>query len=554
MMKRFFYSIFLVLIISYCSKPIEKSITLFHNLKGYTIQNDSLVSFSAMITEKGKIVYIGDEKVLYPIEPTETIDLNGKTVIPGLIDAHGHVMGLGFTRMDVNLAGINSKDSTLKKVAAFAKEHPESQWITGRGWNQTLWEENAFPTAADLDQLNIDKPIYLKRIDGHAAWTNTKAMRLATVSKETPEPDGGKIIRDKMGNPTGVFIDKATTLVDKHIPERSDLENQKALELALEEMRSLGMTGIHDAGIDTKTYQLYLDFADHDKLTTRIYAMIGGVGTDFDQISSKGPLKNYANDKLFVQSVKLYQDGALGSRGAAMIHPYSDDPVNVGLLFHNENELTDLMLKAAKKGYQINTHAIGDKANRTVINAIEKTVSELNLLDHRFRVEHAQIVDLDDIKRFKELQVIASMQPTHATSDMNMAENRIGHDRMKGAYAWRTFLEQGTILASGSDFPVEDANPFYGLYSAVTRKDHDGNPLDGWYPEQKLTREEALKSFTIDAAWAGFMQDVTGSLEVGKWADFIVLDRDYFTVHESEIWQIQVLQTWVASDKVFQKN
>lgn len=543
----------LSLLLISCANADEKEIVLYKNLKGYTIQSDSLVAFSAMMIENGKVIYIGQEKPLYSVQPTKTVDLEGRTVLPGLIDAHAHVFGLGYLRINVNLAGIESKDSTLKKIAAFAQENPENQWIIGRGWNQTLWEENEFPTAQDLDKLNIDKPVFLDRVDGHAVWANSKALKLAGVSRETIDPDGGKIIRNKSGDPTGVLVDNAINLIEKYMPERTKLEQEKALHLALEEMASLGMTGVHDAGINLGAYQMYIDFADNNELTTRIYAMIGGAGVDFDLISEKGLLKNYADDKLFVQSVKLYQDGALGSRGAAMIHPYSDDPVNSGLLFYDQVELEKMMLKVASKGYQVNTHAIGDLANRTVLKAVKKTVEELDLLDHRFRIEHAQIVHPDDIPLFKEYGVIASMQPTHATSDMNMAEDRVGSDRILGAYAWRSFLNQGTILAAGSDFPVEDANPFFGLYSAVTRKDHQGNPVEGWYPEQKLSREEALKSFTIDAAWAGFMQDVTGSLEVGKWADFIVIDRNYFEIPESEIWQIQVLETWLGGEQVYKK-
>jgi len=543
----------LFLLLISCSNADDKDIVLYKNLRGYTFQADSLVSFSALMTEKGKVIYIGQEKPLYAVQPTKTIDLNGKTVLPGLIDAHAHVFGLGYLGINVNLAGIDSKDSTLKKIAAFAKENPENQWIIGRGWNQTLWEENEFPTAQDLDKLNIDKPVFLDRVDGHAAWANSNALKLAGVSRETVDPDGGKIIRNKSGDPTGILVDNAINLVERYMPERTKLEHEKALSLALKEMASLGMTGVHDAGINVGAYEMYKDFADRNELTTRIYAMIGGAGVDFDLISEKGLLKNYADDRLYVQSVKLYQDGALGSRGAAMIHPYSDDPVNSGLLYYDQVELEKMMFKVASKGYQVNTHAIGDLANRTVLKAIKKTVDDLKLLDHRFRIEHAQIVHPDDIPLFKDYGVIASMQPTHATSDMNMAEERVGSDRILGAYAWRSFLNQGTVLAAGSDFPVEDANPFFGLYSAITRKDQQGNPVEGWYPEQKLSREEALKSFTIDAAWAGFMQDVTGSLEVGKWADFIVIDRNYFEIPESEIWQIQVLETWLGGEQVYKK-
>ncbi len=546
--------LFLCLLLFSCSKSSEPSLYVFHNFTGYTFKADSLISFSYLATERGKVIYVGNDSTQLPKSPTKRIDLNGKFVLPGLIDAHAHVMGLGYARLDVNLMGIKSLDSTLAKIESFSKKNPELQWVLGRGWNQTLWKENAFPMASDLDQIVKDKPVYLRRVDGHASWANSEAMRIAGISKETIDPDGGKIIRDKNGNPTGVFIDKAMNLVESKIPARTDAEKAKALELSLQEMAEMGLTGVHDAGISHDIFELYKQFGRENRLTTRIYAMIGGAGNDFDKIASEGLLKNYAQDRLYVQSVKLYEDGALGSRGAAMIHPYTDDPANFGLLFHDEAELTQLMLKVARKGYQVNTHAIGDKANQVVLNAAEKTIQELGLIDHRFRVEHAQIVHPEDIPRFKQLDVIASMQPTHATSDMNMAEDRVGPERIKGAYAWKTFLNQGTIVAAGSDFPVEESNPFFGLYSAVTRKDHNGMPMDGWYPEEKLTRAEALKAFTIDAAWAGFMQDVTGSLEVGKWADFIVIDRNYFSVDESEIWQTKVLQTWLAAEQVWKLN
>jgi len=324
-----------------------------------------------------------------------------------------------------------------------------------------------------------------------------------------------------------------------------------AFEKSLEQMRKMGITSAHDAGVSVEAWELFKSVADKGELTTRIYAMIGGAGKTFDELSKNGPINSYANDMLSLRSVKIYSDGALGSRGAAMLEPYSDDPGNVGLLFSDQDEMNAMVLKVTEKGFQANVHAIGDRANREVLNAFEYSRDKLGEKGLRNRVEHTQIVSLEDIPRFKELNIIASMQPTHATSDMNMAEDRVGPDRIKGSYAWKSFLNQGTVVAAGSDFPVEHSNPFYGLYSAVTRMDHEGNPPGGWYPNEALTREEALRAFTVDAAYAAHQENVLGTLEKGKWADFILIDKDYFKAPAIEIWDTKVLETWVAGKKVY---
>ena len=376
-------------------------------------------------------------------------------------------------------------------------------------------------------------------------------MRLAGISKDTPDPQGGVIIRNNRGEATGVFIDAAEGYINSIIPTSTQRERELALEKALDQMARVGITSVHDAGVGVNTWEMYKDFADQNKLKTRIYAMIGGAGTTFDTLSANGPVASYADDMLSLRSVKLYSDGALGSRGAAMIEPYSDDPGNRGLLFVSQEEMNQMASKVMGKGFQANIHAIGDAGNRQVLDAIAYSKEQHGDQDLRNRIEHAQIVSLEDIPRFKELNVIASMQPTHATSDKNMAEDRVGPQRIKGGYAWQTFLDQGTIVAAGSDFPVEHSNPFFGLYSAITRMDHEGNPEGGWYPEESLSREQALKAFTVDAAYAAHQEEVIGSLEPGKWADFIIIEQDYFEVSANEIWQIEVLETWVAGKKVF---
>ena len=535
-----------------CTDSTKK--TVYYNASGYTIESDSLLSFSTLVVDGQKVFAVGGDDLAskYLDLPSVTVfDLEGKTLLPGIIDAHGHVMGLGFQELQINLAGITSLQGTLQVLKEYAEANPELEWIIGRGWNQTLWEENRFPTAADLDQVIPDRPVWLSRVDGHAGWANTKAIQLAQVSSDTPDPVGGKIIRDNRGRPTGVFIDAAEGYVQTVVPESTREEQTLALNAALSLLSSYGVTSVHDAGVGVETWELYKDFAKQRKLRTRIYGMISGAGRVFDQLSSEGPIQSLYDDRLALRSVKLYSDGALGSRGAALIEDYHDDPGNKGLLFLDQEEMNLMVEKVVSKGYQANIHAIGDAANRQVLDALGYAQQLYPREDQRNRIEHAQIVALEDIVRFKDLDIIASMQPTHATSDKNMAEDRVGPQRIKGAYAWQSFLRQGTVVASGSDFPVESANPFLGFYASITRKDIQGNPLSGWYSNEAMDRVQTLKSFTIDAAFAGFQEDVLGSLEPGKWADFIIIDQDIMMAPDSMLWQTKVLQTWVAGEKVF---
>ncbi len=538
-----------------CTQFTEQK--LIYNANGYTIESDTLRLFEALLIQDGKVRAVGNEDELRALATTEDIieiDAQGNTLLPGLIDAHGHVMGLGFQELQINLAGIRSLEETLEQLKAYADANPELEWIIGRGWNQTLWKENRFPTAADLDQVIPDRPVWLSRVDGHAGWANSKAMQLAQVSSDTPDPEGGKIIKDERGRPTGVFIDAAEGYVQQVVPEYTAQEQALALAAANNVLRSYGVTSVHDAGVGIQTWELYQEFASQGKLDIRIYGMISGAGSTFDALSVQGPITGLYDDLLALRSVKLYADGALGSRGAALLSDYHDEPGNKGLLFVSQDEMNAMAEKVVSKGFQANIHAIGDAANRQVLDALAYAQEQHPNPDQRNRVEHAQIIELQDIPRFKELNIIASMQPTHATSDKNMAEDRVGSERIKGAYAWQTLLGQGTVVASGSDFPVESANPFLGLYAAITRKDIEGNPLGGWYANEAMTREQTLRSFTLDAAYAGFQEDVLGSLEEGKWADFIIIDRDIMRVEDSEIWQTEVLQTWVAGEPVFTRD
>jgi predicted amidohydrolase YtcJ len=541
----------LLLMIAPLSRAADLLVT---HVNGYTLDSHGkLQQFQALLVDQGKVVATGSAVELAALAgDAKVIDGHGHTLLPGLIDAHGHVLELGYARNSVDLTGTQTLDEALAKVKAYADAHPDAPWIRGGGWNQEIWKLGRFPTAKELDAVVPDRPVWLSRIDGHAAWANSAAIKLAGVTRATRDPSGGRIERDADGNPAGVFVDGATALVDAKVPDPTAQERAAALDTALAEMARVGLTGVGDAGIDLANYQLYRQYADANKLTARIYAMIRDTGDAFDAVSADGPLVGYGNDHLTVRAVKLFADGALGSRGAAMLAPYSDDPHNRGLLFMSPEVMTAKIDKAFAKHYQVAIHAIGDRANREVLDSYAAAYkSHPEAIALRNRVEHAQIVSLEDIPRFKPLKLIASMQSTHATSDMNMAEDRIGAQRIKGAYAWRRFLDQGTLIAAGSDFPVESPNPFYGLYSAVTRQDHHGQPPGGWYADQAMTLVEAFRAFTLDAAFAEHAEKTLGTLEPGKWADFILVDHDIFKDPPSRIWNTRVLQTWVGGKQVY---
>jgi predicted amidohydrolase YtcJ len=526
--------------------------TVLHNVNGYTSTGGGIRNFSVLVfDDDGRVVATGGDDLLATRAENDRIDGGGLTVLPGLIDAHAHVYNLGLLKTSLDITGVASVEAATVRISEYRGQNPHGDWILGRGWNQVLWPVKEFPTAAHIDAVVNDRPVWLRRIDGHAGWANSAAMKLAGIDDATPDPVGGKILRDDNGHATGIFIDMAMALVDQHVPKPDKNDYRQSLQSAVDTLVAEGITSVHDAGIDLTYAEAYLSLADDDNLDMRVYAMIGGADEVLDAIGE--PLLAYGDDRLEIASVKLYADGALGSRGAVMIEPYSDDAENRGLAFWTQDELDGMVAKANNMGFQVGIHAIGDLGNRMALDAFDK-VQQGEPSALRNRVEHAQIIVLEDIPRFADLGVIASMQPIHATSDKNMAEDRIGPDRILGGYAWRRLLDAGAVIASGSDFPVELSNPFFGLYAAVTRQDRDGAPQGGWYPDQALTRAEALHSFTLAAAYAANQEDRLGSLEPGKWADFIVIDRDYFTVPASEIDDIKVLQTWVGGEKVFDSS
>lgn len=530
--------------------------TVITNANGYTLNaKGELVQFSALaFDDKGRITAVGSNaEVTAKAKGARQVDMQGRTVLPGLIDAHGHVFGLGQQLTQLDLASTTSLDGAIKAIAGYAKANANHAWIRGRGWNQENWKLGRFPTAAELDAVVSDRPVWLERVDGHAGWANSRTLALAGITKSTPDPAGGKIMRDANGEATGVLVDAAQELVTKVMPAQTEAEGRVMLDKSLQEIARMGLTAVHDAGIGVAEDRLYRDYADKKKLTARVYAMIGGTGEDFDQLAKNGPLKDYADGMYALRAVKLYSDGALGSRGAALLKPYSDEPHSHGLLFFKTAQMDAMMTKAMRKGYQVNVHAIGDAGNKQILDIYKKELAATKSAGQRHRIEHAQVVTMDDIPRFKSLGIIPSMQPTHATSDKNMAETRVGPERIKGAYAWRSFLHQGSRIACGSDFPVESPNPFFGIHAAVTRMDHAGQPVAGWYPNQAMSLKEAFRCFTLDAAYAGHQENSLGSLEPGKHADFIVIDRDLFRMPTYDIFKTGVLETWVGGKQVFKK-
>ena len=528
--------------------------TLITNIQGYTLNGKSLERFSAIAFTDDKIdkIYSSEEQ-LPNAKNITVIDGKGKTLIPGLIDSHGHILSYGLSLLQADLVNTTSAQDAVNKTLNYAKNNTQLTWIQGRGWNQTQWPSNAFPTAASLDKYFPDQPVWLARVDGHAGWANSKAMAVAGITKDTLSPDGGEIIKDKNGMPTGVFIDNAMDLINQSIAPLTVQEQKQVLVKAMDSLASFGLTSVHDAGIDTDNLNAFKALSQENAMSIRVNAMLYLPSANWQQTLANGQYRS-KDDMFTFNSVKIQADGALGSRGAALIEDYSDHAGHKGLLLNTPKAFENLVDTSMRLGFQVNSHAIGDNANKLVLDTYEKYIKATKTKDLRHRVEHAQVLRIEDIPRFSELDVIAAMQATHATSDKNMAQERLGPTRILGAYAWRKLLNANAIIAAGSDFPVESPNPFFGLHASITRQDHTNSPQGGWFADEKMTPLEAFRSFTIDAAYSGHQENIIGSLAKGKKADFILLDRNIFTMPEQDIWQVTVDKTWVDGKLVYKKK
>jgi predicted amidohydrolase YtcJ len=523
--------------------------TLVDNVDGVTIdETGKVLRFTGLVfDEEGKVTAVLQRGEQRP-QVDYRLDGKGQVLLPGMIDAHVHVMDIGFAALTLDLSDTTSLEDALAKIKAFAEENPGRPWILGRGWNQEKWGLGRFPTAAELDAVVSDRPVWLERADNHANWGNTLAITTAGITAKTADPAGGKIIRDAKGAPAGVFVDNAVQLVGKVVPPPRPQERDLAFAAAQEALLARGVTAVADMGTTLADWGTYRRAGDAGRLNVRIMAY----ARDFDTLELTAGAEPSAwlyDDKLRMGGIKLYLDGALGSRGASLKAPYHDDPGARGLPLLTPAQLRNLMSRAAMAGFQSAIHAIGDAANADVLTAIEE-LSESYKGDRRWRIEHAQIIDPADIPRLGQHGVIASMQPLHQTSDRTMAEARLGPNRLEGAYPWRSVLQVGGRLAFGSDAPVEPADPWAGIAAAISRMDADGEPFGGWFPQQTVSREQALAGFTSDAAFAGFAEGRFGRLIPGERADFVLVDRDPLLAAPADIRGTQIMQVWIGGVKV----
>ncbi len=531
--------------------PLQAT-TLLVNARIHTMDPARPEASALAWKEDGRLLAVGDTADLKKQYPDANVeDAKGATVIPGLIDAHGHMLGLGMTHIQVNLMGSASRAEVVSRLKAAEAKFPKGTWLVGYGWDQNRWTDKQFPGAADLDAAFPDRPVYLDRVDGHAAWVNTAAMKQATKALDGDwQPEGGRIVRAGK-KATGVLIDGAKALVEKSIPPLTHEQTRDAYKAAFADAVAAGLTGVHDPGVSLEDFKVLQELAAAGEIPLRLYEMANGNHEALEWLCGQGGHWADASGRLQMRTVKLYMDGALGSRGAALLADYSDDHGNRGIFVTSPEAYRTAVEKAYRCHVQVATHAIGDRGNRQVLDTYQAVLGDHADSNHRWRVEHAQIVALDDIPRFASLHLIASMQPTHATSDMPWAEQRLGPERLKGAYAWQRFIQDKVPLAFGSDFPVEQVNPMLGLYAAVTRQDLNGQPPGGWLPDQRVSRIQALAGFTRGAAYASFMEDQVGALKPGMRADFVVLSADLMTVPSRQIADLKPLSTWVDGKAVY---
>ena len=553
------FSVLLVALISPAGSPVnphQRPAVDLLLLNARVITMDPTKPTAQAITIQGdRIAWVGttDEARRLFTNPSRVIDLHGATILPGLIDAHVHLLSLGQSLLRLNLKDVADEKEAVTLVKQRVATATANEWIMGWGWDEGKWASH-YPSNQALSEASPNNPVFLVGLHSFAAWANKKALQLAGVDKETKDPDNGKVLRDeKTGEPTGILLNRAQELVEKHIPPMTLAQTEKAIELAARECVRNGLTSVHDARVSPIMLLAFRALIRDGRMPLRIYAILDGADQQLvNEWLVRGPEID-TQHRLTIRSFKLFADGALGSRGAALLQPYSDAPQSKGVITTPETEVYELTHRSLEKGFQVCTHAIGDAANRMVLDAYARALGELPLShDQRLRIEHAQVLAAEDIPRFAKLGVIPSMQPTHCTSDMAWAEKRIGPGRIKGAYAWRSLLATGVHLPLSSDFPGEAVNPFYGIYAAVTRQDPNGNPRDGWNPEQLLTLPEALRGYTIEAAYAEFEEKTKGSIEKGKLADLTIILQDIGGLKPKEILSIKVLKTFVGGKLVYE--
>lgn len=542
MIKRAIY-LFVAILFFYSTFAVaEQTDLVLKNGVITTLEKDQPTA-TALAVRGDRIVWIGDtdQASEWIGEKTKVLDLKGAFAYPGLIESHAHIVNLGSSRVTIDLVGTPTLDAVLDKVRERASQSEKGAWVQGHGWDQNDWPVKQFPSASDLDRVAPDNPVVLERIDGHAYWVNSAAMKKAGITAASKDPEGGKIRRDDTGNPTGILVDNAMEAIHSAMGELSVEVTMKRTQIALEEAARKGITMVQDAGSSGRDLEAFRALAKRNELPVRVYSMVY-MPTRFGEAFLKTGPQNYG-PYLDVRSVKIVADGAMGSRGAAMLEPYTDDPGNSGLVIWKEPDLLKVLEQAKASGIQMCIHAIGDRTNRMVLDAYEK----IGVKGLRWRIEHAQLLNPQDIPRFAQLDVIASMQPIHATSDMPWFADRVGPERTKnGSYVWRSLLNHNTLIAAGSDAPVEDINPLWGLYAAITRTDHNGNPKGGWMPEQIVTREEALQMYTRNAAYAAFRENDLGTLKKGKLADIIVLPQNLMTCDPKALIDMKVQYTIVG--------
>ena len=510
---------------------------------------------TAVAISGGRISWVGEtSEAGQRFAGARTLDLSRATVLPGIIDAHTHLLSLGESLLKLNLKDAATPEQAAERVRERARSAAPGQWILGWGWDEGAWAAH-YPTHQILSEAAPDNPVLLTGLHSFASWVNRKALQAAGITRDTKDPPNGKIIRDVSGEPTGVLTDRAQALVSRLVPPPTREETKRAIAIAAEECLRHGLTSLHEARVSAADLDAYRELIREGKLRLRIYAMLDGANAALiDEWLKHGPEIDRAANRLTVRCVKVFADGALGSRGAALFEPYSDAPDRKGVVTTPEPELYRMTRRCLEAGFQVATHAIGDAANHFVLNAYERALKETHASGARLRIEHAQVLAPPDIPRFVKLGVIASMQPSHCTSDMVWAETRLGPQRVKGAYAWRSVLETGAHLPLSSDFPGETLDPFAGMYAAVTRQDASGKPAGGWYPAQRLTIQEALRGYTAEAAYAGFEEKDKGSIEPGKLADLTVVSADVTRAPARELLSLRVLRTIIGGEIVYSAN